>query len=103
MKYYDKTLSNFAEIVERFDFESVHALMVVNHWSYCGEQEVPTVARLKSMVMSMIYTLAENTRPNCSVSSGGFILTRFEWDHAFDYQLVFAWKDVSQSERKEEL
>lgn len=85
------------EIMDKFDFEGVHALMVVNNWTYRGDKEIPDVEELKSTVRQLIYTMENQERINNRCATGGFVLTRFQWDSSLEMDLIFSWRRSSAS------
>jgi hypothetical protein len=88
-------------ILERFDFEKVRALMLINNWTWMGEKESPTVERMKDTVDNLYITVLNSRRPNTRVGTGGFILSRWEWDDSVELELSFVWQRTSDTVSKE--
>ncbi len=87
-------------ILERFDFESVRALMLINRWTYdAGETDAPcpTVQRLRDVATQLFYSLWRQARDNTRCSTGGFVLTRFIWDTSTEIELAFCWQRTGET------
>lgn len=56
------------EILDEFDFERVHKVMVALNWEWCGE--VPTIAELRREARRLLRDCANNE--GSSLSCGGF-------------------------------
>ena len=76
------------EIIERFDFEKVHAYMQLTDWKWCtsnGDMEVPSIEELKSTAEGLLNKLVWEDK-NKFVATGGFHAYKFDWG----LQLVFS-------------
>jgi hypothetical protein len=82
------------ELMEKFDFEGVHAYMVLTNWKWSlPEQEpaVPSVETLKLHANMFLNKAAFDSKPGeayCG-GSGGFYAYRFTWGGTDFYKLAF--------------
>jgi len=101
MKRHD--LNTLAEIIDRFDFEKVHAYMVLTKWHWLGSSEAPSIEELKETVCQLFYSLQNCYRDNNKCSTGGFVLSYFTWDSGVEYNLTFSLETVYLSGPLEEV
>jgi hypothetical protein len=87
--------------MERFDFEKVRALMLINNWTWMGEKESPTVERMQESVSGLYRSMCSSDRPNTRLGTGGFLLSRWEWDDSVELELSFVWQRTSETMSKE--
>lgn len=63
-------------ILEKFDFEKVHAYMFLSKWTYRGEKETPSIKELKSLAYNLLrecYTeITKDPNKEHFCSTGGF-------------------------------
>jgi hypothetical protein len=59
------------EILDEFNFERVHKVMVALDWTWSGTDGVPTIADLRRMARSLLKQVVESKGIH-SVGSGGF-------------------------------
>lgn len=83
------------QIMESFDFEGVHALMVLNRWAYRSDKNAPNIQELKDTANQLIYTMANLECVNNRCGTGGFSLYRFQWESHIELELVFKWRTGS--------
>jgi hypothetical protein len=91
----EKTLEVGSGLIERFNFEKVHALMVINKWTYCSNREVVSIEELKYTCYQILATLADCERLSTRTGTGGFKLYRHAWDTSFELELLFSWECLS--------
>jgi hypothetical protein len=89
------TLTSEEELINRFDFESVRNLMVINKWTWGDAEVPPTVDEMKQVVHELIKTLANSVHTNNRLGRGGFRLYRFQWDATVELELTFYWRTMS--------
>ena len=80
------------EIMNRFDFEKVRALMLVNNWAWHGERQPPSIDDMIKIVSGLYRSMCGSDRPNTRMSSGGFVLSRWEWADSVELELSFVWE-----------
>ena len=101
-----KIETTFTEIMEKFDFEKVRALMLINGWKWVkgpnDEYLVPTVGSMRSSCCSMFNQMLEYQR--CLDKGyyrggiGGFQLKFWTWESgAMELELTFNWESVCYS------
>jgi hypothetical protein len=100
MKQHD--LTTLTEIIDRFDFEKVHAYMKLTKWHWAGSPEAPSIDEMKRTVCSLFYALQDRPRDNNKCSTGGFVLSYFTWDSGIEYNLTFSLETVYLSGPLEE-
>ena len=59
------------EILDEFDFEKVHRVMVALDWKWHGSPDVPSIADLRRMARSLLQHVVESKGLH-SVGTGGF-------------------------------
>jgi len=96
------TQPTITNIIERFDFEKVRALMILNNWTWMGEKESPTVERMKDTADNLYVSILNSSRPNTRISTGGFVLSRWEWDTSVELELSFVWQRSSDTRSRDE-
>lgn len=97
------TLDSMGMILDSFKFESVHALMVLNKWTWCNLDvipRVPTVEELKAQARQLFYQMAKQPRENTRVGCGGLLLHRWVWDTSIELELIFVWQIASTTSTK---
>jgi len=96
----------FQEIMEKFDFEKVRALMLINGWTWANEgpgHMVPTISSMRSSCCSMFSRLKEllaepGHLPYNRLGVGGFQLKFWTWESgAMELELTFNWESVCYS------
>ena len=65
-------------IIENFNFEKVHTVMELLHWTWVMSNNVPTIDELKKIAARLLNDVSKNDYDSCS--TGGFKATRYE-DH----------------------
>jgi len=79
-------------ILERFDFERVHAYMVLTGWKWLDN--APTIEDIKCSAASLLYSVIDWQDRNpknegvCN-GTGGFYAYRFKWDGRNHFKLTF--------------
>jgi hypothetical protein len=72
-----------SEIMESFDFESVHAHMVETNWKWYNRKEegmkVPDVEDIRSTARSLLTQAIWNETPVSNVATGGFHAYKLPW------------------------
>ena len=103
-----KIESTFQDIMDKFDFEKVHALMLINGWKWVNqghwsEEQVPTISSMRSSCCSMFSRLKEllaepGHLPYNRLGTGGFQLKFWTWEGgAMELELTFNWESVCYS------
>ena len=102
-----KIETTFTEIMEKFDFEKVRALMLINGWTwadhgYGGGFEVPTTGSMRSSCCSMFDRMKEILQDPSTryfrAGIGGFQLKFWTWESgAMELELTFNWESVCYS------
>jgi len=65
------------DILDEFDFEQVHKVMVFLKWEWSGEG-VPTIGRLRKRAREMLNYAAEHA--DGTSGTGGFYVRKEVWD-----------------------
>ena len=99
--------STFQEIIEKFDFEKVRALMLINGWKWADqgfflEYQVPTIDSMRSSCYSMFDRMKEILQDPSNryfrAGIGGFQLKFWTWESgAMELELTFNWESVCYS------
>lgn len=89
-------------IMERFDFEKVRALMFINNWHWHGEREPPSIEEMQEKVYGLYRSMCSSDRPNTRISTGGFVLSRWEWDSCVELELSFVWEKTGETRSRDE-
>lgn len=103
-----KLEETFTQIMEKFDFDKVHALMLINDWKWSGagpdgQYAVPTKGAMRDACCRLFSRLKEclqqpNHLDHNRLGSGGFQLKFFTWDNgAMELGLTFNWESVCYS------
>jgi len=101
-KQIQKIENTFTDIMEKFDFEKVRALMLINNWTWVG-QGVPSAEAMRENCWSMCDRLKEILQApdhldHNSCGSGGFQLKFWTWEGgAMELELTFNWESVCYS------
>ena len=99
--------NTFTDIMEKFDFEKVRALMLINKWTWVdqgpdGEAQVPTTGSMRSSCCAMFSRLMEMIQDSSNryfrAGIGGFQLKFWTWESgAMELELTFNWESVCYS------
>ena len=82
------------DILEKFDFEKVHAYMVLTGWEWGTPMHIPSVSELKHTARRLVTELMES--PNSRfVSCGGFTVEYHDYDEEPEITLSFEIEDSS--------
>jgi hypothetical protein len=73
----DELLAQFPHIIERFDFEKVHAYMKLTNWKWIDE--VPSVNKLRTTAERLLYDVVISDTPTTTSGTGGFTASKFTW------------------------
>lgn len=73
----DELLEQLNHIMERFDFEKVHAYMKLTNWKWIDE--VPSVNKLKTTAERLLYDVVISDTPTTTSGTGGFTASKFTW------------------------
>jgi len=103
-----KIETTFQDIMEKFDFEKVRALMLINGWKWANQEpydtyEVPRVDSMRSSCRGMFSRLKEllaepGHLPYNRLGVGGFQLKFWTWESgAMELELTFNWESVCYS------
>ena len=103
-----KIENTFTEIMEKFDFEKVRDLMLINKWTWVDqgpnrESQVPTTGSMRSSCCSMFSRLKEILQApdhldHNRMGIGGFQLKFWTWEGgAMELELTFNWESVCYS------
>ena len=85
----EKCRAKIDEVMERFDFKTVHAIMTIMKWEWFGEG-VPTIPSLKQTARELLEGCITGDRISSSHSTGGFRATREIWlGGSMEIRLVF--------------
>lgn len=68
--------AQIAFIIERFDFEKVHAIMNLLDWKWGQSQSVPTIQELRQASSDLMTKLLVYDTP-VKISSGGFVAEKY--------------------------
>ena len=74
---------------EAVNWQNIHAYMVINDWKYAHVGQVPTVDHLQATVMDLSKEIRRSTRDNTSISTGGFVVSKWTFDTGVYYEVVF--------------
>lgn len=91
------------KLIDRFDFNKVHSLMVINKWHYAGEKEAPTADRLRALAIDLLYTLSEYSTTKANrVGTGGLRWNFYVWEyHTCELELTFNFESACTTFREE--
>jgi hypothetical protein len=85
----EKCKAKIDEVMERFDFKTVHAIMTIMKWQWAGEG-VPTIPSLKQTARQLLEGCITSDRISSSHNTGGFRATREIWsESSMEIRLVF--------------
>jgi hypothetical protein len=73
----DELLEQLNNIMERFDFEKVHAYMKLTNWKWIDE--VPSVNKLRTTAEKLLYDVIVSDSPTTTSGTGGFKASKFTW------------------------
>jgi anion-transporting ArsA/GET3 family ATPase len=73
----DELLEQLNNIMERFDFEKVHAYMKLTNWKWIDE--VPSVNKLRTTAEKLLYDVIVSDSPTTTSGTGGFTASKFTW------------------------
>lgn len=73
----DELLEQLNLIMERFDFEKVHAYMKLTNWKWIDE--VPSVNMLRTTAERLLYNVIVSDDMVATSGTGGFIASKFTW------------------------
>lgn len=73
----DELLEQLNHIMERFDFEKVHAYMKLTNWKWIDE--VPSVNKLRTTAERLLYDVVISDTPTTTSGTGGFTASKFTW------------------------
>jgi septin family protein len=73
----DELLEQLNNIMERFDFEKVHAYMKLTNWKWIDE--VPSVNKLRTTAEKLPYDVIVSDSPTTTSGTGGFTASKFTW------------------------
>ena len=73
----DELLEQLNLIMERFDFEKVHAYMKLTNWKWIDE--VPSVNKLRTTAERLLYDVIASDTPTTTSGTGGFTAYKFTW------------------------
>ena len=82
------TIEEINRILERFDFEKVHAYMKLTKWEWQGK--IPTLLQLKNTASSLLYRAHAELTPekkNYSTGTGGFSVYSFEYGMKLTFEI----------------
>ena len=85
------TFDQIENLIENFDFETIHAYMIINKWTWGGpgdNNKTPSIERMKEtchFLLHKIQDAQDKGNFSTSVATGGF------WAYSFEYgvQLSF--------------
>lgn len=80
----EELLVQAQSIIERFDFEKVHAYMKLTDWKWIDE--VPSVNKLRTTAERLVYDVINSKNETTTSGTGGFTASKFTWG----IQLVFS-------------
>jgi hypothetical protein len=66
------------DALQTLDFQTIHAHMVQNNWTYFFDQAVPTIERLRETAAGLVRSVLEQMTPgeiprDFTIQTGGFI------------------------------
>lgn len=73
----DELLEQLNLIMERFDFEKVHAYMKLTNWKWIDE--VPSVNKLRTTAERLLYDVIASDDSTTTSGTGGFTASKFTW------------------------
>ena len=73
----DELLEQLNLIMERFDFEKVHAYMKLTNWKWIDE--VPSVNKLRTTAERLLYDVIASDDSTTTSGTGGFAASKFTW------------------------
>jgi len=96
-----KIENTFQDIMEKFDFEKVRALMLINGWKWAGEG-VPSVGVMRETCCRLFKQMLEHPgylgKGYYRGGTGGFQLKFWTWENgAMELELTFNWESVCYS------
>jgi len=77
---------SIGQIIDRFDFQTVHDYMVLTGWKWFDE--VPTMDNLKRTAARLLVEAQMDPQEVVSIGTGGFRVYKLPWG----LELVFAMK-----------
>jgi hypothetical protein len=77
---------SIGQIIDRFDFQTVHDYMVLTGWKWFDE--VPTMDNLKGTATRLLVEAQMDPQEVVSIGTGGFRVYKLPWG----LELVFAMK-----------
>jgi hypothetical protein len=70
-------------VMDGFDFEKVHAYMVLTNWKWVGradaEMKTPTIEKLRIIGENLLWMCIEDNAPAAAKGTGGFMAYKFPW------------------------
>ena len=69
-------MSKEEEILNNFNFEKVHSIMVLTNHTYRGEEKSPDIDTLKSTAFWCVSQVLHSDKESCTASTGGFIAVK---------------------------
>jgi hypothetical protein len=70
-------------VMDGFDFEKVHAYMVLTNWvwhrSGANESVTPTIEKLRIIAEQILWWAIEDNAPAAAKGTGGFMAYKFPW------------------------
>ena len=80
------------DIMNRFDFDKVHAHMVEkdHKWYNGSDTSVPTLDNLKSMARSLMTTAIYSNDACTNIGTGGFMVYKMPWGLSLTFQLAWS-------------
>lgn len=63
-------------ILESFDFEKVHAYMILHKWTYRGDEKPPTIDQLYGTAAFLLSELSKSDREFSTCNTGGFLAVK---------------------------
>jgi hypothetical protein len=98
-----KQETRITEAIEDFNFELVHAFMLIKDWRWSPQNRVPTIEEMKQTCRSLGRALLGSGRPNTRCATGGFEFCRWVWDDgSIEISLRLNLAAVSRTMREEE-
>jgi hypothetical protein len=84
--------SQCSSIMERFNFEKVHAHMKANEhkWLIGGEFRVPELDELRWQARSLLVKAAWSDDESTNVGTGGFMAYKMPWGMSLTFQLAWS-------------
>lgn len=81
-----ETAQSIGQILDRFDFQTVHDYMVLTGWKW--HDEIPTIDDLKRTAARLLVEAQMDPQEVVSMGTGGFRVYKLPWG----LELVFAMK-----------